>query len=545
MEDGSAIALSSALDQRLDIIAAALGIAAPVGRERHVRFVELLRERLPPDRAAFVLYQLFLARLATQQEIESLGRMPDCERAEAVADFFLDSAEFKQGLQSTVRFETPPRDALLIDVSLTLTNPHNTGIQRVVRCAAEQMAAEGLEHRLIGFDSRLNQYRVLDAEAASSLIRWERPRKRSSLRLAEKLAPLKNALRRIVGKEVSETVRAFARAWRDARRDLRARRNKLKSAKDNGGAKTCLFLWDHRLLIPEVFGDIYRLERTKSLLAHTPLAATLIVYDLIPLQYPEFCSSSDGFIHYLSLLRHVDRISCISRTVEDDVRQLLPLIPRDRLPPVVETHYLGGDFDFSRAPAVVAGGETPVVLCVGSIETRKNQMGVLRAMVAAQDRGCRFRGVFVGKVDTAAEPFLHEVSLLQSRGYTVEVRPSVGEAELQELYSQSLFTMFCSFAEGFGLPIVESVVKGVPCIVSDRGCMREIAEKVGGCVFVDPQSDAALADAVEGLFRDGARRDALRAEARGAVWPTWRDYAREIHDFATADSAEIIARDAA
>lgn len=390
-----------------------------------------------------------------------------------------------------------------------------------------------MEHRLIGFDPRLNHYRLLDANAAELLFHWERPRELSARSFNEKLSPLKDWIQRLVSKRFRHAARAFARAWRDAGRK-RQKRSNLKTLKcASGGATTVPFLWNCRLLMPEVLADVQRLERVNPLLTHSPVSASLVVYDLIPLINPDLCNSSDGFLHYLTLLRTVERISCISRAVERDVRDVLPLIERDRPAPVIDTHYLGGDFDFARQETPAdAAGELPLVLVVGSVESRKNQTRTLRAMAAAQERGFRFRGVFAGKLNKLSADFVEELAYFQSRGIQVEFRSCVGEEELQRLYASSLFTVFCSLAEGFGLPIVESVVKGVPCITSARGCMQEIAEKLGGCLCVDPESEAEIADAILALGQDSALMQRLRAEAAAAKWPNWREYSHALYHFA-------------
>ncbi len=126
-----------------------------------------------------------------------------------------------------------------------------------------------------------------------------------------------------------------------------------------GGVTTVPFLWNHRLLLPEVIADVRRLERMNPLLTHTPVSASMVVYDFIPLLHPEVCESSDGFLALFDFA--ADRRSHLmhqSGCRTGRGRDILPLIDRDRPPPLVETHYLGGDFDSCGGNARRSRGRT-------------------------------------------------------------------------------------------------------------------------------------------------------------------------------------------
>jgi glycosyltransferase involved in cell wall biosynthesis len=135
--------------------------------------------------------------------------------------------------------------------------------------------------------------------------------------------------------------------------------------------------------------------------------------------------------------------------------------------------------DFRSLPAATVDEDAsltslPSVLCVGTIEPRKNQTRVLRAMVAAQDAGQQFRGIFVGNAGWLNGQFRTELQQARSRGIELELHENISDELLAEVYQNASLTVYCSVAEGFGLPIVESVMAGVPCLVSRLGSMKEI-----------------------------------------------------------------------
>jgi glycosyltransferase involved in cell wall biosynthesis len=81
-----------------------------------------------------------------------------------------------------------------------------------------------------------------------------------------------------------------------------------------------------------------------------------------------------------------------------------------------------------------------------------------------------------------------------------------------ELLTRSAALLFCSHAEGFGLPILEAVACGCPVVASDIAVMREVGKT--GCVFVDPNSAEDMAGGIDratALAVDEAARQALVA----------------------------------
>lgn len=96
----------------------------------------------------------------------------------------------------------------------------------------------------------------------------------------------------------------------------------------------------------------------------------------------------------------------------------------------------------------------------------------------------------------------------------------VTDADLEGLYAESRLLVFPSLYEGFGLPVAEAMLRGLPVACSDRGSLAEIAGEAA--LIFDPEQPQAIADAVQRLVSDHALRERLipagREQASRFTW---------------------------
>ena len=122
---------------------------------------------------------------------------------------------------------------------------------------------------------------------------------------------------------------------------------------------------------------------------------------------------------------------------------------------------------------------------------------------------------------------LRRIWELQRAGRPLVYLGAVGDAAREDAYSACEFTVYPSLAEGFGLPIAESVARGRPCICLGRGALGEIS-RGGGCLTVDSADAGAFASAIGLLLSDPGKRAALAAAAKMRPVRTWSDYSRDV-----------------
>ncbi len=101
----------------------------------------------------------------------------------------------------------------------------------------------------------------------------------------------------------------------------------------------------------------------------------------------------------------------------------------------------------------------------------------------------------------------------------------VGGSELEGLYASASCFVFPSLSEGFGLPVLEAMSRGVPVACSGVGAVAEVVGEAA--LRFDPRSPREIADAVRRLVGDPAEAERLRAAGRErAARFTWEETAR-------------------
>jgi glycosyltransferase involved in cell wall biosynthesis len=287
------------------------------------------------------------------------------------------------------------------------------------------------------------------------------------------------------------------------------------------------------LLVPEVFSAEVG-GALAPLLARVNGPRVAIFHDAIPLQLPDLTPPNTvaRFPSYLRELLRFDGIAATSRDSQQKLIEYWRWLGVESPPPVVSI-LLGADLPAETAlpgnnPAAPGTPPDPVILCVGSIEGRKNHSALLDACESLWVRGLRFELRLIGLArPQTGGPALKKIAALQAAGRALRYDGPVDDAELGEAYRQCAFSVFPSLLEGFGLPVFESLARGRPCVCSGRGALGEAAQG-GGCLTL-PQVDArSLAGAIEFLLKDGTALPRLGAEAARRHFKTWADYAHEL-----------------
>ena len=101
----------------------------------------------------------------------------------------------------------------------------------------------------------------------------------------------------------------------------------------------------------------------------------------------------------------------------------------------------------------------------------------------------------------------------------------MADQELDALYRGASAFVYPSLYEGFGLPVLDAMARGVPSIVSATSSLPEVAGEAA--VPVDPRSTAAIAEAIERVLRDRDLAGRLREAGLGrAACFSWEETAR-------------------
>ncbi len=252
------------------------------------------------------------------------------------------------------------------------------------------------------------------------------------------------------------------------------------------------------------------------------------VHDLIYARYPEAHTGLRGRgMRVLVPLaaRHSDRVIALSEYGREDLVRLLA-VDSQRIDVVPQGHGAArrvAPLEPAATRSRFGLGSRRIVLSLSAKRPHKN----LSALIAALARITPERRpllVLPGYV-TWHEAELREVARRAGVAEDVRFLGWITEDEVEGLWALSEAFVFPSLYEGFGLPVLEAMERGVPVACSNASCLPEVAGDAA--LLFDPADEAAIAAAIERLMSDSAEADRLRAAGRQrAATFTWERTAR-------------------
>ncbi|MEM8582398.1 MAG: glycosyltransferase, partial [Pseudomonadota bacterium] len=259
-----------------------------------------------------------------------------------------------------------------------------------------------------------------------------------------------------------------------------------------------------------------------------------VFYDMIPIYQSEYVDHTvrGAFPDYLRSISKADAVWSISGFSQSEFERYANEQSL-AIPQRCEALLLPGQFsDRSRVKGQSEqdlSGTSVNILCVATIEPRKNHIALLDAFNKLRDIAPELSVHLhlVGNSYVNADSLTARVLDAASNDDQITWHKILPDATLSELYESASFTVYPSLTEGFGLPIMESLWIGRPCICHNSGVMAELAAG-GGCLTVDMTSALALAQSMKKLAEDPALRAKLAQEAQARAISTWGDYAEEI-----------------
>lgn len=271
-----------------------------------------------------------------------------------------------------------------------------------------------------------------------------------------------------------------------------------------------------------------RLDRHLARMRDRGTRVGLLLYDLIPLTHPRWVSDATRRLFgecAVQALPQFDVLFTTSRFVAGQARSILSnevgLAPPIRT--VALPHRSMAGAGAARPVPSHPAAEEPFVLCVGTVEVRKNHMLLYRvwaALLRKHGRAAVPRLVLVGRWGWDVEEFRQALDATDGLDGLVAVLPDASDGALADLYRRCLFTVFPSFAEGWGLPVGESLAAGKLCVASRATAIPE----VGGdaCAYFDPHDELDAFAAIERPIVDpawlAARERQIGATFRPRTW---------------------------
>ncbi len=241
-------------------------------------------------------------------------------------------------------------------------------------------------------------------------------------------------------------------------------------------------------------------------LFHSGIASVVTIHDVAFRTFPDMYHWHDRKIYDMKwqyACNHADRIICISECTKRDVLEFYN-VPERKVEvvyqPVNPIYYKPIEKDNSQ----------PYMLYVGSINSRKNLLGVVKAM-ELMPKDLQMPLIVAG----GGGAYKQEVQkyIAEKRMEKLFVWPEmVGTNALQTLYTNAQLFIYPSFYEGFGLPVVEAQLCGCPVVTSNVSSLPE----AGGpwAQKADPHSPEDICDKMVKLLTDTELRRQTIEEAR-------------------------------
>ncbi len=300
--------------------------------------------------------------------------------------------------------------------------------------------------------------------------------------------------------------------------------------------------WDPREAGPEdwyftteVF-DVEKRPGFAEFLHQPPCRLAALFADAIPLQHPRITWPHAVARHpqYLQALSQFEHVFAISAAVKKDLLGFWRW-QGNATSTRVSVLTLGADFDGSdrwpRRDAVPG----PALLCVGIVEPRKNQSFLLEVAESLWAEGLPFELHIVGRINPHyGRPIATQIQQLSRRRPQLKFHEAASDERFSRLLENTRAVVFPTIAEGCGLPVLESLWRGLPCVCSDLPVLRENTAD-GGCLILPVNDPVAWREGLRQILQEDAVWRQLAASAATRTLPTWRESAAVVR--ATLESA--------
>ncbi|QGY43892.1 glycosyltransferase [Maribellus comscasis] len=245
----------------------------------------------------------------------------------------------------------------------------------------------------------------------------------------------------------------------------------------------------------------------------TSVPSVVTIHDLIFLRFPEFYKPIDRNIYYRKVkyaCAASTKIHAISKQTKADIVNYFHIDPEK-----IEVVYQSVSpkfFKIQNTGELLKKYELPekFILSVGTIEHRKNQLAILKAIRSSE---IKTTVVFVGTPTIYSAELLKFISENKLENQ-VKFLSNIPKKDLAGLYQMATLSIYISFFEGFGLPVIESMASGCPVITSNVSCLPETAGDAA--ILCDPKNIEEIGAALTKLIENKKERE--KYIAKGHEW---------------------------
>ncbi len=240
-------------------------------------------------------------------------------------------------------------------------------------------------------------------------------------------------------------------------------------------------------------------------LQKSKIKSIVTIHDLIFLRYPDLYPKIDRFFYekkFRYACDNADAIIAVSKQTKQDIIDFYH-IPEERirviyqdcqdiyrnLLPSEQILTIKAKYNLSK----------PYLICVSSFSERKNQERLIKAFELLNRKDIEL--ILIGGKSGYADKILSE------NPKNVRAIYGVPNADLPALYQGAILSVYPSFFEGFGIPIIESLHSSTPVVAAKGSCLEEAGGM--GALYANPLDITDLADKISLLLNNQPLRDSL------------------------------------
>ena len=207
-----------------------------------------------------------------------------------------------------------------------------------------------------------------------------------------------------------------------------------------------------------------------------------VIYDLIPITHPQFCDSHLVYVFnkwFKNNAKVTNGYLAISETVKDDVMRYLNENNQNKF----DSFMLGANVNKKSDTVPIISEKfkdifqnNNVYIIVSTIEARKNHLYLLKTFEKLWEKNIDVKLCIIGRIGWLVDELLAQIDTHKEKNKRLFMFNDTNDDTLLFAYEHAKALLFPSFTEGFGLPIVESLQKGLPVLASDTPIHREVGK---------------------------------------------------------------------
>ncbi len=237
------------------------------------------------------------------------------------------------------------------------------------------------------------------------------------------------------------------------------------------------------------------------------------IHDLIFKSHPEYFPFVDRSFYHIKCkhsLHTADKIIAISENTKNDIIKYYKIDPSKIeviYQPCLQQYY---EPHFSKTKPLPKSFPSEYNLSVGSLEPRKNIVSVIKAYTHIGEKN-RIPLFLIGN-GKKHKKYLQQHINKNKLQKDIHILSNTPTNLLPAIYQNASMLIYPSFYEGFGLPVVESLLSSTPVITSRNSSLME----AGGphTCYIDPSSTKSISEAIEKIQNNSALADEMGNQGR-------------------------------